>query len=62
MIIPTVRPSFSLQITSVHFVLPQNGVTKPFCLKELDFIFFVPSYDRALSLYVDLVIILLLQM
>jgi hypothetical protein len=63
MTIPTIRPLFSLQATSVHFVLTQNGVTKPFCLEELDFYLFLFLLTIGfLHMYVDLVIILLLQM
>jgi len=63
MSIPTIQPSFSLQATSIHFVVIQNGATKPFCLKELDFyLFLFLLMIGFLHIYVDLVIILLLQM
>jgi hypothetical protein len=58
MTIPTIRPSFSLQVTSVHFVLIKNKVTKPFCLNELDFYFiFFLLMIGFFHIYVDLVII-----
>jgi hypothetical protein len=58
MTIPTIRPSFFLQTTSVHFVLIKNKVTKPFCLNKLDFYFiFFLLMIGFFHIYVDLVII-----